>query len=76
MEYVSSMVGSICVKVAIYCAVSPAYKGGDKNDAGNFCPISVVPKILKKLIASRSSLYHNFLHDHLGAYRHRRSSEH
>lgn len=63
------------------CNVSPVYKGGDKGDLGNFCPISVVlvvAKILEKLIASRLSSYlehHNFLHEHQKAYHHGRSAE-
>ena len=64
-----------------HCSVTPVYKGGDRDDPGNFCPISVVSvaaKILEKLIASCLSSYlefHNLLHEHQGAYHHGKSSE-
>ena len=64
-----------------YCNVTPIYKGGDKDDPGNFRPISVVPvvaKILEKLIASRLGMYlesHNFLREHQSVYRHGKLSE-
>ena len=54
---------------------------GDVTDPSNFCPISVVSvvvKVLEKIVANQLSLYmetHQLFHEHQGAYRHGKSSE-
>ena len=51
------------------------HKGGDTDDPGNYCPISIVPivaKVLEKIIATQLSYFmehHYLLHDLQGAYR-------
>ena len=36
--------------------VTPVHKGGETLDPGNFCPISVVAKVLEKVIATQLSI--------------------
>ena len=62
--------------------VTPIHKGGDTENPGNFCPISVVPavvKVLEKVVADHLGLFldsHHLLNDLQGVYRHGRSAKH
>jgi len=61
--------------------VTPVHKSGNTDDPGNYCPISVVPivvKVLEKVIASQLNLYLEnckLLHNLQGVYRHGRSAD-
>ena len=63
---------------------TPIHKGGDTENPSNFCPISVVPtvvKVLEKVVGDQLDLFlesHHLLNDLQGAYnyRHGRSAEH
>jgi len=57
------------------------HKGGDTENPGNYCPISLVPivaKVLEKITAEHLSLFlecHHLLHDLHGTYHHWRSAD-
>ena len=61
--------------------VTPVHKGGDADDPGNHHPISavsIVARVLEKIIASQLSLYlesHHLINNLQGAYRHGRSAD-
>ena len=61
--------------------ITPIHKGGSTDDPSNYRPIavvSVVAKILEKIVATQLSSYfeeHQLFHLHQGAYRHGKSTE-